>query len=275
MVSHLLLLILLTWQSAAIADIYRIEDANGVRYSDQPSAGATEIEVEDKIQRYHHRIKKVYDGDTIILENGERVRLLGVNTPEISSRYRRGEAGGKAAQAWMKEQLSGGEAYLEYDQEKRDKYDRLLAHVFLPSGAHLNMDLVAEGLAVMSIIPPNVRYADDFLAVQQVAEKQGLGMWSIASYKRREAKRVTSHKFKGWRRYLAEANSITSSKRFYRLIISKKFDVRIPKENMSHFPDLAIYLNKPLEVRGWVSRQKGHYSMLIRHPSAIVINPMQ
>jgi len=275
MVSRLLLVVLLVWQCTAIAEIYRTEDATGVHYSDQPTVGAKTVEVVDKVQRYRHQIKKVYDGDTIILANGERVRLLGVNTPEISSRYRKGEPGGKAAQAWMKAQLSGGEVYLEYDQEKRDKYDRLLAHVFLPTGEHINLGLVAAGHAVMSIIPPNVRYADDFLAVQQQAEKQGLGMWSISIYKRREAKRVANHKFRGWRRYSAEANSITSSKRFYRLIISKKFDVRIPKENISHFPDLAIYLNKPLEIRGWVSRQKGRSSMLIRHPSAIVVNPAQ
>lgn len=272
--SRLLLLILLAWQSTAIAEVYRIEDANGVRYSDRPSVGAKAVVI-DKIQRHRHQVKRVYDGDTIILANGERVRLLGVNTPEISSQYRKGEAGGKAAQAWLKEQLSGGEVYLEYDLEKRDKYDRLLAHVFLPSGEHLNMDLVAKGLGVMSIVPPNISYADDFLAVQQQAENKGLGMWSIALYKRREAKRVTRHKFKGWRRYLAEADKITSSKRFYRLIISKKFDIRIPRENMVYFPDLATYLNKPLEVRGWVSRQKGHYSMLVRHPSAIIVNPMQ
>ncbi len=201
--------------------------------------------------------------------------MLGINTPEIGSQYRKSEVGGKAALAWLKGQLSGGVVYLEYDQEKRDKYNRLLAHIFLPSGEHLNLGLVESGLAIMSIVPPNVRYAEDLLVVQQQAEKQGLGMWSIASYKRREAKHVARHKFKGWRRYLAEANRITSSKRFYRLIISKKFDIRIPRENMAYFPDLATYLDKPIEIRGWVSRQKGHYSMLIRHPSAIVINPTQ
>ncbi len=58
MVSRLLLLLLLAWQSIAIAEIYKIEDANGVYYSDQPSVGSTALEVIDKIQRYRHQVKK-------------------------------------------------------------------------------------------------------------------------------------------------------------------------------------------------------------------------
>lgn len=104
-------------------EIFRSEDASGrVTYSDKATEGARQVKLPDRVYRHLHRVKSVYDGDTIVLDNDQSVRLLGVNTPEIESRHRASEPGGNAAKEWLQNQLYGQKVYLEYDLEKHDKY---------------------------------------------------------------------------------------------------------------------------------------------------------
>ena len=166
-------------------------------------------------------MKRVYDGDTIILEDDQRVRLLGVNTPEIESRHRQSESGGEAAKEWLQKQLQGKKVYLEFDEEKHDHYKRLLAHIFLPDGKHLNLALVENGLAIVNIIPPNIRYANILINAQQQAEKQSLGVWSISDYQAYPLHQISSGR-KGWQRLIGTPLSIKSSRKYTRLIFTDK-----------------------------------------------------
>jgi len=257
------------------ADIYRSQDANGtISFSDLASENSSIIKSDVSAYRYRHQVAKVYDGDTITLKNGERVRLLGINTPEIESRYRQNEAGGQAAKIWLQDKLKSGEVLLEYDQQKRDKYKRLLAHLFLPSGEHLNKVMLEQGLAVLSIIPPNLRYVDALIDAEMQAQKEGLVIWSMDEYQVYPISELSKeHKSPGWHRFLATPTKITESRKYIRLILDKHVDLRIAKSNLGLFPDLQSYIGKSLEIRGWASRRKTHYSILVRHPSAIIEIP--
>ncbi|MDT8371981.1 MAG: thermonuclease family protein, partial [Gammaproteobacteria bacterium] len=116
-------------------EIYRAQDkAGNISFSDIPSENATKIRVQSQPYRYKHHVAKVYDGDTIILKNGQHVRLLGINTPEIDSHFHQGEQGGEQAKKWLQQKIESRDVYLEFDQQQRDKYDRTLAHVFLENG---------------------------------------------------------------------------------------------------------------------------------------------
>tara|TARA_R110001606_G_scaffold361754_5_gene515031 strand:+ start:26740 stop:27567 length:828 start_codon:yes stop_codon:yes gene_type:complete len=252
------------------ADVLRQQDSDGhISFSDKLSVNATIVQPAVSTYRSKHYVSKVYDGDTITLKNGERVRLLGINTPEIESRYRQGEAGGIAAKMWLQEKLSAGEVFLEFDKQRRDKYKRLLAHLFLQNGEHLNKEIVRAGLATLSIIPPNLSYAAELKQAEIQAQEQGLGIWSMAVYKPISVEHLPK-KLAGWRRYLATAKEITQTRKYVRLILNDKVDVRIAKEHLALFPDLKLYLAKPLEIRGWASKNNSHYSILVRHPSAII-----
>ena len=77
---------------------------------------------------------RVVDGDTIILSNGETVRLIGVDTPKTEYPGKPGEYFGKEATAFTKRMVEGKEVTLEYGQQQRDKYGRLLAYVYLMDG---------------------------------------------------------------------------------------------------------------------------------------------
>jgi len=253
------------------ADIFRHQDAQGnISFSDTPSKSSTRVEPIVKTYRYKHKVKRVYDGDTIILENGDRVRLLGINTPEIESRYRQGEDGGLTAKKWLQTQLKEGVVFLEYDQLKHDKYKRSLAHLFLENGEHLNKSMVNLGLATLSIIPPNTRYSDVLKKAEIEAQKKALGIWSMQAYQPLPISKLTKDTPSSWHRFTATPVKITQSRKYIRLVLNDKVDVRIPKENKALFPELETYLGKALEIRGWASRSKSHYSILIRHPSALI-----
>ena len=266
----LFLLFSLAATSAPASEIYRSVDAQGrVTYSDTPSANAQPVIITGQPSRQLHQVARVYDGDTIILEGRKQVRLLGVNTPEIESRHRSEEPGGVAAKKWLQNQLRDNQVYLEFDQVKRDKYKRLLAHVFLPNGKHVNLALLESGLATISIIPPNGRYSDKLIQAQQFAEKQKLGIWSMPEYQSRPITEIANHT-KGWQRFTGTPVAIRKSRKFTRLLFNDKIDIRVANSNLKLFPELATYVGKPLEVRGWVARNKDHYTMLIQHPSALI-----
>ncbi len=124
-------------------------------------------------------VVRVVDGDTLDVRidgRTERVRLIGVDTPEV---YGQAEAYGAEASAFTKRRLDGREVRLELDVEERDKYGRLLAYVWV--GDELfNATLLREGYAQLMTVPPNVKYVDQFVALQREAREAGRGLWGLA-----------------------------------------------------------------------------------------------
>jgi len=136
------------------------------------------------------RVAEVIDGDTVRLENRERVRLIGIDTPEASYNQKLERDAkrtkkdydtiikmGKKAAAFTTSLAEGKRVRLEFDVEKKDKYGRLLAYVYLPDGKMLNAELLKEGYAQIYTFPPNVKYADMFLRLQEEARKTKKGFW--------------------------------------------------------------------------------------------------
>lgn len=124
-------------------------------------------------------VARVIDGDTIELEDGLKVRLIGVNTPETHHPEKGVEPYGPEAAAFTKSLLENKKVRLEFDVEGKDKYGRTLAYVFMEDGTFVNAKLVAEGYAQIMTIPPNVKYQDIFLKLQQQARNADKGLWGI------------------------------------------------------------------------------------------------
>lgn len=129
-------------------------------------------------------VVQVVDGDTIDVSIGgrdERIRLLGVDTPEVHvPAGESAECFGAEASAFTTRQLAEGTAVrLERDVVGRDDYGRLLAYVYrVDDGAMVNELLVREGYATPMQIHPNGLFADRFVAAAVAAEAAGLGLWS-------------------------------------------------------------------------------------------------
>jgi micrococcal nuclease len=126
------------------------------------------------------KVLRVVDGDTVDVEldgRRERVRLIGVDTPEVHGSV---EHYGEEASAFAKERLTGAEVSLELDAEERDRYGRLLAYLWL-GDEMFNETLVREGYAQVMTVPPNVKYADRFVTLEREAREAGRGLWGDGS----------------------------------------------------------------------------------------------
>lgn len=127
-------------------------------------------------------VERIVDGDTVDVRLGdqvERIRLIGIDTPESVRPDSPVECFGAEASQHLKALLpEGSEVEVVRDSELRDAYDRLLGYLFRrPDGLFVNLAMAADGYANTLSIPPNVTFADDFRAAVSQARQHRLGLW--------------------------------------------------------------------------------------------------
>jgi len=121
-------------------------------------------------------VKRVIDGDTLLLSNRERVRLIGVDTPETKHPQKPVERFGKEAYLFTKRMVEGKEVRLEFDWQKRDKYGRLLAYVYLTDGTFLNAEIIKQGYGFAYTRFP-FKYLEEFRKYEREARDNKRGLW--------------------------------------------------------------------------------------------------
>ena len=164
---------LLPYVLAAILAIVALLVARGNRGGDEEAGtpgGTTQA-----------RISRVVDGDTVVAQVGgrrERVRYIGVDTPESVKPGTPVQCFAKAASAENERLVQGRMVRLEFDRERRDRYGRLLAYVVRADGVAVNETLLRGGFARTIVFPPNTRHRGRFAAIQRGAQNRGAGLWS-------------------------------------------------------------------------------------------------
>jgi micrococcal nuclease len=128
------------------------------------------------------RVVRVVDGDTVVVQTGgrqERVRYIGVDTPESVKPGTPVQCFAKAASSANRRLIEGREVKLVRDAEGYDRYGRTLAYVYRASdGLFVNAELVRDGYARTLTIPPNVAHAAEFAKLAAQARHAGRGLWS-------------------------------------------------------------------------------------------------
>jgi micrococcal nuclease len=124
-----------------------------------------------------HTVKWVVDGDTIVLNTGQRIRYLGINAPEIDHEDSKAQPYGYQARSFNKKLLISRKIRLEFDAERCDQYGRMLAYIFLPDGAFANLLLLENGLAFYLYRLPNVKYEKILCQAQLAAMASRKGLW--------------------------------------------------------------------------------------------------
>lgn len=135
-------------------------------------------------------VTRVIDGDTLKLSNGENVRLIGIDTPELHESvklYRDAakkgvdvktiQALGRRSASFTTNLCKDKRVRLEFDVERKDRHKRLLAYVYLDDGTFVNAEILREGYAQAYTIPPNVKHSDYFLRLQNEARSSRRGLW--------------------------------------------------------------------------------------------------
>jgi micrococcal nuclease len=127
-------------------------------------------------------VLKVIDGDTVDIDikgNTERVRLIGVNTPETKHPTKPIECFGPEASAYLTQLLpKGTHVRIERDIEARDRYGRMLLYLYRESdNLFINLDLVSHGYGIPMSIEPNTFHRNDFVHAAALAETTNVGLW--------------------------------------------------------------------------------------------------
>lgn len=118
-------------------------------------------------------VTKIIDGDTIQIEGGQKVRYIGIDTPELKD----SECFAKEARDKNKELVEGKKVTLQKDVSETDRYGRLLRFVYTENGEFVNDILVKEGYATVSTYPPDVAKQELFKTSQQDAVASNHGLW--------------------------------------------------------------------------------------------------
>jgi micrococcal nuclease len=124
-------------------------------------------------------VVRVVDGDTIYVQLGDRVekiRYIGINSPEIHHPIKGEEPGGREAAEVNRRLVDGHHVRLELDVRARDRYGRLLAYVWV-GNTMVNAELLRLGYAQVMTVPPNVRHQDLFIKLQREARDANRGLW--------------------------------------------------------------------------------------------------
>jgi micrococcal nuclease len=135
-----------------------------------------------KAENGARRVIRVIDGDTLVLSPNEKIRLIGVDTPETKHPKRSVECFGQEAREFTKRMVAGKRIRLELDQTNsalghKDKYGRTLGYVYLENGTFLNAEIVRQGYGHAYTQFP-FRYLEEFRVLQRQARERGLGLWS-------------------------------------------------------------------------------------------------
>ncbi|MBN2274923.1 MAG: thermonuclease family protein [Bacteroidales bacterium] len=146
------------------------------------SNAVTDCSSNNEIVNEYFQVIRIIDGDTFCIDDGSekgcKVRLAGIDAPESRKSYKKNvQYYGPESTLQLAKLSLGKFVRLEYDIEKYDRYGRTLAYVFLKDGTFINAQLIKEGYAVVMTIPPNVKYADQFVRLQKNARKKAKGLW--------------------------------------------------------------------------------------------------
>lgn len=218
------------------------------------------------------QVRQVFDGDTLELADGRRLRIIGVNTPELGRDGRAAEPYSQRAAERLRQLLdgAGGRIALRFDVEREDRYGRLLAHPYLADGRSIAAELLGEGLAAAIVVPPNAYALRCLGQAERDAREARRGLWSLPRYAGESSDRL-SPPLEGFRVVRGRIERVGESRRAFWFNLPGGFAVQLRKTDMVHFGDFSprAMLGREIEVRGWVRRARSELRMQLRHPAML------
>ncbi len=211
-------------------------------------------------------VSKIIDGDTVHLLDGRKIRLIGINTPEIG---RRGESsqpyGKKAYDALVKILKNHKKIGLTYDKDRKDRYKRVLAYVNLSDGQSIEQIILSQGLAHSIVVPPNDSRIQCFRNIEKTARQAGHGLWGLPENQWIQADKLSS-RARGLRYLSGRVIAYSESKKSIYLKLNAKLSIRIAKKDAQYFRNVNLKKldGQSLMVRGWVSTYKGRQTIHVR-----------
>lgn len=236
------------------------------------------------------QVARVSDGDTLKLQDGRSVRVLGINAPEITHGKKAGQPLGRESRATAQEFVdrTNRRVRLGVEQEVHDHYGRLLAHVYDSRGRSLAAEQLRLGMAMQVAVPPNIAQAKCLVAVEQAARKKQLGVWRNHYWQPLPSGSMRGDET-GFRLVSGRVARVDINSAVW-LELEGKLVARVAKKDWPLFGserfggekfgqnkrDWQSLVGRKIEVRGWISQQKSKRSqqfkplvLQLRSPSSL------
>lgn len=227
-------------------------------------------------------VERVIDGDTVQLTDGRRVRLIGVNTPELARNGVAGDPLGARAKLFLEARVADSPSVnLVYGVDRADRYGRVLAHLFDKGMRSLEVSLLESGLAHRVVVSPNIAMQDCFSLAEKGAKKNLQGVWA-SDYWVRDADKGNSATT-GFRLLVGVIEKVNFRGNRWWIDFNGNTAFYVTKENHHFFDQEWVrgLVGKRVEVRGWlterklteVQKRKGYksFTMQVSHPWAIEV----
>jgi len=223
-----------------------------------------------KIQEWS-TVSHVHDGDTIKLNDGRTIRLIGIDAPERARRNQPAEPFSSQATKWLRTLLEkNSKVGLRYGAERFDQYGRTLAHLYLTDMSNVEEKLLREGLATTFVFPPNVANIECLINAENEAQKLRKGIWGLAKNRLKYSGNIKRGNI-GFFRIYGKVLSVKTIKAGSLLLLDGPLQLYIPKMHMKYFDKGSLHalLGSKIEVQGRLYRYKKQLQMKIVHPLVI------
>jgi micrococcal nuclease len=224
----------------------------------------------------YYQVDRVIDGDTLVLEGEQHVRLLGIQAPERARKERPADPFAKKSKHALVQMVEGQPLRLVFDQTKKDRYGRWLAHLYTSSGQWVQGELVRHGMARIYSFPDNRANVHALLELEVEARNARLGLWSLPEYQVFEASRQEALPSQGFVVIEGEVQDVAEVRGHIYLNFGTDWreDVTffIHRKYRKYFDvlDLQALEGKELRGRGWVFPKNGPM-IEISHPEQIEV----
>ncbi len=219
------------------------------------------------------RVENVHDGDTLRLSDGQKVRLVGVNTPELAHGKTPAEFYGVEARDALRRLLkSEPHIGVQYGRERHDRHGRTLAHLYLGDGRSVQQWLLENGYAMAIVFPPNLHHLDCYRQAEERARAAQRGLWRKMGEFTLDARTLTRGDG-GFKLVSGQISGIKKRKKWTWIALGPTFSLRISRADERYFDNAALKLlaQKKVVVRGWLTQRKGRWSMRLRHPQSLQV----
>lgn len=222
------------------------------------------------------RVAYVHDGDTLVLRDGRKVRLIGVNAPELPREGDPGQPYAEDSRDALRGLLAppGDELALRYDGERFDRYGRLLAHLYRRDGASIQAWMLAHGYAVAIAVPPNLVNQDCYRRAEAHASDAGLGLWRLVYYRPLPSAAIgPDSPDSGFRFVRGKVMRTGAGAGVVWLNLEGGLALRIARPDLRHFPGFRPrdFVGRTVVARGWLITRGAAPLMQIRHPSSLQV----
>lgn len=209
--------------------------------------------------RVHSR--DVFDGDTLELTDGRRVRLIGINAPEIGRKGSASQPFARAATDRLQALVGNAPLYLVPGQEPRDRYGRTLAHLFDAAGHNIEAQLLSEGLGFAIGVPPNLAMVRCHVEAEEHARSRERGLW--ASQPVVDAASLGEG---GFQVIQGRVQAVEKAGRFWWLALEGDAVLRVHEHEEAALPGKPeSMVGQRVEARGWVIDRRGQRSVKAGH----------